>query len=55
MSFSSNSPRVSIIMNCFNGEKFLNQSLDSIIQQTYKNWELIFFGMLALLIKAKRS
>ena len=45
MSFSSNSPRVSIIMNCFNGEKFLNQSLDSIIQQTYKNWELIFWDV----------
>ncbi len=45
MSISSNSPRVSIIMNCFNGEKFLNQSLDSIIQQTYKNWELIFWDV----------
>ena len=45
MSFSSNSPRVSIIMNCFNGEKFLHQSLDSIIQQTYKNWELIFWDV----------
>ena len=45
MSIASNSPRVSIIMNCFNGEKFLNQSLDSIIQQTYKNWELIFWDV----------
>jgi len=45
MSISSNSPRVSIIMNCFNGEKFLSQSLDSIIQQTYKNWELIFWDV----------
>lgn len=45
MSFSTNFPRVSIIMNCFNGEKFLNQSLDSIIKQTYKNWELIFWDV----------
>ena len=45
MSFSSNSKRISIIMNCFNGEKFLNQSLDSIIKQTYKNWELIFWDV----------
>ena len=30
-------------MNCHNGEKFLNESLRSIIFQSYKNWELIFF------------
>ena len=29
-------------MNCYNGEEFLNDSLKSIINQTYKNWELIF-------------
>ena len=33
---------VSIIMNCRNGEQFLRESLNSIIAQTYKNWELIF-------------
>ena len=36
-------PLVSIIMNCHNGEKFLEKSLKSIINQTYKNWELIFW------------
>ena len=36
------SPLVSIIMNCHNGEKFLQESVKSIINQTYKNWELIF-------------
>ena len=34
---------VSIIMNCHNGEKFLNYSIKSILSQTYKKWELIFF------------
>ncbi len=34
-------PLVSIIMNVCNGEKFLNESLKSIFDQTYKNWELI--------------
>ena len=38
-----NSLTVSIIMNCHNGETFLKQSIDSIINQSFKNWELIFF------------
>lgn len=36
-------PLVSIIMNCRNGEKYLTESVKSVVQQTYKNWELIFF------------
>ena len=36
-------PLVSIIMNCYNGEKFLLESILSVRKQTYKNWELIFF------------
>ncbi len=44
MKTSNNSqPLVSIIMNCFNGEKYLKFALESIINQTYKNWELIFW------------
>jgi glycosyltransferase involved in cell wall biosynthesis len=38
-----NEPLVSIIMNCHNGEKYLKDSLSSIIKQKYKNWELIFW------------
>ena len=34
---------VSIVMNCHNGEKFLNKALKSILKQTYKNWDLIFW------------
>jgi len=34
---------VSIVMNCHNGEKYLEESVQSILNQDYKNWELIFF------------
>ena len=36
-------PLVSIIMNCHNGEKYLETSLSSIFEQNYKNWEVIFW------------
>ena len=38
---------VSIIMNCHNGEKYLKQSISSIVSQTYSNWELIFWDNLS--------
>ena len=34
---------ISIIVNCYNGEKYLRESLTSIENQEYKNWELIFW------------
>lgn len=34
--------KVSVIMNCFNGEKYLREAIDSVYQQTYANWEIIF-------------
>ena len=44
MSIQNNSqPLVSVIMNCYNGETYLRESINSIIAQTYKNWELIFW------------
>ena len=33
---------VSIIINCYNGEKYLEKTLNSIINQKYKNFEVIF-------------
>jgi glycosyltransferase involved in cell wall biosynthesis len=36
-------PLVSILMNCYNGEKFLREAIDSILAQTYQNWEIIFW------------
>ena len=39
----SKSPLVSVIMNCYNGEKYLTDSLNSLLSQNYSNWELIFW------------
>lgn len=40
---SEKKPLVSFVMNCYNGEKYLHRSLDSILKQTYSNWELVFW------------
>ncbi|NQV78742.1 MAG: glycosyltransferase [Lutibacter sp.] len=34
---------VSVIINCYNGEEFLSLAIDSVLTQTYENWELIFY------------
>jgi len=34
-------PLVSVIMPCYNGEKFIGEAIESVINQTCKNWELI--------------
>ena len=37
----------SVIMNCFNGEEYLSEALDSVLEQTYDNWELVFWDNLS--------
>ena len=39
----NNSTLVSVLMNCFNGEKYLDEALSSVLNQTYDNWEIIFW------------
>jgi glycosyltransferase involved in cell wall biosynthesis len=36
-------PKFSVIMNCYNGEKYLRQAIDSVYAQTYKDWEIVFW------------
>ena len=36
-------PLVSVIINCYNSEKYLRETIDSLIAQTYDNWEAIFW------------
>lgn len=39
----SKSSLVSVIMNCHNSQKYLRQSILSVINQSYKNWEIILW------------
>ena len=34
-------PLISIVMPCYNAEKFIARTIKTVIYQTYKNWELI--------------
>jgi|694.fasta_scaffold11494_9 glycosyltransferase involved in cell wall biosynthesis len=35
--------KISIVMPTYNSEKYIKQSIDSIINQEYQNWELLIF------------
>jgi len=36
-------PLVSIVINCYNGERYLSEALESVFKQKYQNWEIIFW------------
>ena len=38
---NENKPLISVIMPVYNGERFLKEAVESIIAQTYENWELL--------------
>lgn len=37
-------PDISVIMSVYNGEEYLREAVESVINQTYKNWELIIIN-----------
>lgn len=41
MDIKKDTPLVSVIMSVYNGEKYLLESIDSILNQTYKNFEFL--------------
>ena len=36
-------PLVSVIMNCYNSDKYLVEAIESVLNQKYTNWEIIFW------------
>jgi glycosyltransferase involved in cell wall biosynthesis len=40
---SNNITDISVIMNCFNSDKYLKSAIDSIYAQTHDSWEIIFW------------
>ena len=44
---SSCNRMVSIIMNCYNSERFLKEAIDSIYAQSFDDWEIIFWDNLS--------
>lgn len=36
-------PTISVIINCYNGQRFLKEAIDSVYSQTFKDWEIIFW------------
>lgn len=32
---------ISVVLPVYNGEKYLRESIDSVIAQTYQNWKLL--------------
>jgi len=40
---NSNNPTISVIMNCYNAEEFLEEAIKSVYSQTFEDWEIIFW------------
>ena len=36
-------PLVNVIMNCYNSEQYLDEAIQSVLDQEYRNWEIIFW------------
>ena len=43
MKLSTKEKLISVIINCYNSEKYLKKTIQSVISQTYTKWEIIFY------------
>ncbi len=43
MTKKKNNYKVAIMMCCYNGESYLAEAIESVLSQSYKNWELFFW------------
>lgn len=43
MNRNYNAPEVSVIINCHNGARYLREAIDSVFNQTFTSWEIIFW------------
>lgn len=41
---NKNSPMISVVMSVYNGEKYLTEAIESILNQTYRNFEFIIIN-----------
>ena len=42
---------ISIVVNCRNGEKYLNKCISSILLQKYKKFEVIFYDNFSMIVE----
>ena len=42
--------KVSVIINCLNGSKFIKKCLKSVLNQTYKNLEIILYFEISFIV-----
>ena len=45
INISNKKPLISVIINCFNGQKYLKDAIDSVINQSYKNLKFIVYTL----------
>ena len=43
MNIQENKPLVSIVINCYNSANYISRAINSVVNQTYTNWELIIW------------
>src|SRR5678816_3554086 len=36
-------PTVTVLMNCYNSDRFLDEAIRSVFDQTYPDWEIVFW------------